>query len=65
VLLLVDHPAKAGTGSTDAGRIHPIDEEYARRDFEKRGRTAPAGTKQRTLSGRIVQNAGSGSVATA
>jgi len=45
VLLLVDHSAKAGTGSTDAGRIHRIDEEYARRAFEKRGRTAPAGTE--------------------
>ena len=39
VLLLVDHSAKAGTGSTDAGRIHRIDEEYARRDFGKRGFT--------------------------
>ena len=39
MLLLVDHSAKAGTGSTDAGRIHRIDEEYARRDFGKRGFT--------------------------
>jgi predicted methyltransferase len=26
-----------GTGSADAGRLHRIDEEYARRDFEKHG----------------------------
>ncbi|TLZ15193.1 MAG: hypothetical protein E6K34_14225 [Gammaproteobacteria bacterium] len=31
--------AALGAGSTDAGRIHRIDEEYARRDFEKRGFT--------------------------
>jgi predicted methyltransferase len=37
VLLLVDHSAKPGTGSADAGRLHRIDEEYARRDFEKHG----------------------------
>jgi predicted methyltransferase len=37
VLLLVDHSAKPGTGAADAGRIHRIDEEYARRDFEKHG----------------------------
>jgi predicted methyltransferase len=37
ILLLVDHSAKAGTGSADAGRLHRIDEEYARRDFEKHG----------------------------
>jgi predicted methyltransferase len=36
-LLLVDHSAKAGTGSADAGTLHRIDEAYARRDFEKRG----------------------------
>jgi predicted methyltransferase len=36
-LLLVDHSAKPGTGSADAGRLHRIDEEYARRDFEKHG----------------------------
>jgi predicted methyltransferase len=38
-LLLVDHSAKAGTGSADAGRLHRIDEAYARRDFEKHGFT--------------------------
>ncbi len=37
VLLLVDHSAKAGTGAADAGRLHRIDEEYARADFEKHG----------------------------
>jgi len=37
VLLLVDHSAKPGTGAADAGRIHRIDEEYARHDFEKYG----------------------------
>ena len=36
-LLLVDHAAKPGTGSADAGTIHRIDEQYARRDFEKHG----------------------------
>jgi len=37
ILLLVDHSAKAGTGSADAGTLHRIDEQYARRDFEKHG----------------------------
>jgi predicted methyltransferase len=37
ILLLVDHSAKPGTGSADAGRLHRIDEQYARRDFEKHG----------------------------
>jgi predicted methyltransferase len=37
VLLLVDHSAKAGTGSEDAGRLHRIDEVYARKDFEAHG----------------------------
>jgi predicted methyltransferase len=39
ILLLVDHSAKAGTGSADAGSLHRIDEAYARRDFEKHGFT--------------------------
>lgn len=34
-LLLVDHSAKPGTGSADAGTLHRIDEAYARADFEK------------------------------
>lgn len=37
VLLLVDHSAKPGTGNADAGRLHRIDEAYARKDFEKHG----------------------------
>ncbi len=37
VLLLVDHSAKAGTGSADAGKLHRIDEAYARKDFEAHG----------------------------
>ena len=37
ILLLVDHSAKPGTGSTDAGSLHRIDEQYARRDFQKHG----------------------------
>ena len=36
-LLLIDHSAKAGTGSQDAGSLHRIDEAYARADFEKHG----------------------------
>lgn len=37
IVLLVDHSAKPGTGSADAGTLHRIDEEYARQDFEKHG----------------------------
>jgi predicted methyltransferase len=37
ILLLVDHSAKPATGSADAGTLHRIDEQYARRDFEKHG----------------------------
>jgi predicted methyltransferase len=37
VLLLVDHSAKAGTGSADAGRLHRIDEAFAIQDFEAHG----------------------------
>lgn len=37
ILLLVDHSARPGTGSAAAGPLHRIDEEYARRDFEKHG----------------------------
>jgi predicted methyltransferase len=36
-LVLVDHSAKPGTGSSDAGRLHRIDEDYARTDFEHHG----------------------------
>ena len=37
VLLLVDHSAKAGTGSVDASRLHRIDEEFAIKNFEAHG----------------------------
>jgi predicted methyltransferase len=37
ILLLVDHSAKPGTGSKDAGTLHRIDAQYARRDFERHG----------------------------
>jgi predicted methyltransferase len=37
VLLVVDHSAKAGTGSADAESLHRIDEAYARRDIESHG----------------------------
>ena len=37
VLLLVDHSAKAGTGSSAATPLHRIDEAHARKDFESRG----------------------------
>jgi len=37
VLLLVDHSAKAGSGSTAATALHRIEESYAITDFESRG----------------------------
>ena len=37
ILLLVDHSAAPGTGRGDAGRLHRIDEQFARHDFESRG----------------------------
>lgn len=37
LLLLEDHSAKAGTGSSDAGTLHRIDEAYTVQDWEKRG----------------------------
>lgn len=37
VLLVVDHSAKAGTGSSAAQDLHRIDETFARRDFESHG----------------------------
>jgi predicted methyltransferase len=33
----VDHSAKPGTGSSVAGSLHRIDEQYAQADFEKAG----------------------------
>jgi predicted methyltransferase len=37
VVLLVDHSARAGSGNSDAGTLHRIDEAYARAQFEKHG----------------------------
>jgi predicted methyltransferase len=37
VLLVVDHSAKAGTGSNDASSLHRIDEVFARQDIESHG----------------------------
>jgi predicted methyltransferase len=37
VLVVMDHSAKAGTGSADAESLHRIDEVYARRDIESHG----------------------------
>jgi len=37
VLLVVDHSAKAGTGSADASRLHRIDEAFAKKDIESHG----------------------------
>ncbi|HEX6832564.1 MAG TPA: hypothetical protein VF132_03430 [Rudaea sp.] len=36
-LLVVDHSARRGTGSADAGTLHRIDEAFMRRDFESHG----------------------------
>jgi predicted methyltransferase len=38
-VLLIDHSAKAGTGSSAASTLHRIDEKYAQADFEKAGFT--------------------------
>ncbi|MBS0432518.1 MAG: class I SAM-dependent methyltransferase [Proteobacteria bacterium] len=37
VLLVVDHSAKPGTGNSDAGTLHRIDEQYTRDYFESHG----------------------------
>jgi predicted methyltransferase len=37
VLLVVDHSAKAGSGTADAGTLHRIDQAYAIKDFESHG----------------------------
>lgn len=37
VLLVVDHSAKAGTGSGEASRLHRIDEAFAKKDIESHG----------------------------
>ncbi len=39
ILLLVDHSAKPGAGSSVAGTLHRIDEHFAQEDFEKAGFT--------------------------
>jgi predicted methyltransferase len=36
-LLVVDHVAKAGSGSADAGTLHRIEPAFARKDFESHG----------------------------
>jgi predicted methyltransferase len=36
-LLLIDHSAKPGTGTKDSGKLHRIDEAYARQQFERHG----------------------------
>lgn len=41
-LLIVDHSARAGTGSTAAQTIHRIDEEFAKSDFAAHGLTLVA-----------------------
>ncbi|MBS0581232.1 MAG: class I SAM-dependent methyltransferase [Proteobacteria bacterium] len=38
-VLVVDHSAKPGTGSSAASSLHRIDEQYAQADFEKAGFT--------------------------
>ena len=42
ILLLIDHSAKPGTGSSAAGTLHRIDEKFAQADFEKAGFTRVA-----------------------
>jgi predicted methyltransferase len=37
VLVIVDHSAKPGTGTSAASPLHRIDEAYARKDWESRG----------------------------
>jgi predicted methyltransferase len=37
VLLVVDHSAKPGSGTADAGTLHRIDQAYALKDFESHG----------------------------
>ena len=37
IVVVVDHSAKPGTGSSAAGDLHRIDEAYARKDFESHG----------------------------
>ena len=37
ILLVVDHSAKPGSGSSVAGSLHRIDERFMRKDFESHG----------------------------
>ena len=37
ILLLVDHSAQPGTGTSAATSLHRIDEAYTRQEFEKHG----------------------------
>ncbi len=37
VVVIVDHSAKPGTGTSAASSLHRIDEAYARKDWESRG----------------------------
>ena len=37
VVLVVDHSAQPGTGASVAGKLHRMDEAYARKDFEAHG----------------------------
>lgn len=37
IVVVVDHSAKAGSGTAAAGDLHRIDDAYARKDFEKHG----------------------------
>jgi predicted methyltransferase len=37
ILVVVDHSAKPGSGSSAAGSLHRIDEKFMRRDFESHG----------------------------
>jgi predicted methyltransferase len=39
IVLLVDHSARPGTGTSAATPLHRIDEDYARREFEQHGFT--------------------------
>ena len=37
ILVVVDHSARPGSGSSDAGSLHRIDEQFMRKDFESHG----------------------------
>jgi predicted methyltransferase len=54
VVLVVDHSAKPGTGSSAAQDIHRIDESFAQEDFESHGlkRVAKSNLLRRTDDAR-------------